>query len=37
MMSSYDHSKHFILRKGWIKADNFYAHVWLDHPTHHVA
>ncbi|ELR23554.1 carrier superfamily protein [Acanthamoeba castellanii str. Neff] len=27
MMSSYDHSKHFILQKGWIKHDNLYAHI----------
>lgn len=29
MMSSYDHSKHFILQKGWIKHDNLYAHIWF--------
>jgi solute carrier family 25 protein 14/30 len=27
MMSSYDHSKHFLLNEGWIKDDNIYAHV----------
>jgi hypothetical protein len=29
MMSSYDHCKHFILDKGWIKHDNLYAHIWF--------
>jgi len=33
MMSSYDHCKHFILDKGWIKHDNLYAHIWFVWPS----
>jgi hypothetical protein len=27
MLPSYDHTKHFILEKGWLKEDNIYAHI----------
>eukprot|EP01087_Luapelamoeba_hula_P009213 TRINITY_DN2370_c0_g2_i1.p1 TRINITY_DN2370_c0_g2~~TRINITY_DN2370_c0_g2_i1.p1 ORF type:complete len:162 (+),score=16.56 TRINITY_DN2370_c0_g2_i1:569-1054(+) len=27
MLSSYDHTKHYILQKGWIAQDNVYAHL----------